>query len=120
MSQFTTPFIGELIGDNKWKLVEPFEYHVGSYPSEEIITVPEGFVTDFASVPRVFWHLISPIDKHGKAAVIHDYLYRHKYQDDRKRCDDIFKEAMEVLHVSAWKIFCIYWAVRIFGQFKWS
>jgi hypothetical protein len=46
MSQFTTPFVGELVGRNLWKVVTPFEYHVGRYPSEEVIVVPVGFVTN--------------------------------------------------------------------------
>lgn len=118
MSQFTKPFVGMLVGKNKWAVFIGFDYHVGSYPSDEIIHVPEGFVTNFASVPRIFWPLIGPIDEHGKAAVIHDYCYSQGAYSKR-RSDDIFLEAMEVLNVSKWKRFCIYWAVRLFGWFAW-
>jgi hypothetical protein len=75
MSSFTTPFIGELIGKYTFKVYSPFEYHVGKYPSNEIIKVPVGFVTDFASIPRAFWSILPPIDNYAKAAVIHDWLY---------------------------------------------
>ena len=118
MSSFTTPFVGELIGPNLWKVKEPFEYHVGQYPSDEIIKVPVGFVTNFASVPRIFWVIISPVDDHGKAAVTHDYCYSMHYHS-RKRSDEIFKEALEVLGVKKWKVFCMYWAVRLFGSPNW-
>ena len=95
-----------------------FDYHVGTYPSNEIIHVPAGFVTNFASVPRIFWPIISPIDDHGKAAVIHDYCYdRGLYS--KKRCDDIFKEALNVLNVKPWRVFCIYWSVRLFAWPAW-
>lgn len=97
MSQFTKPFIGKLIGKNLWVVMSPFEYHIGEYPSDEIIRVHVGFVTNFASVPRIFWPLISPIDGHGKVAVIHDYCYDKNY-DTRKRCDDIFREGLNVLN----------------------
>ena len=120
MSQFTTPLIVELIGENLWRLYEPFEYHVGTYPSTHIIKVPKGFITDFASVPRVFWSIIGSVDKHGKAAVIHDYLYGMNYMDDRKFCDDVFKEAMGVLKVDSWKIDVMYKAVRVFSNSVWE
>lgn len=118
MSQFTTPFIGELIGKNKWSNYEPFEYHVGSYPSEEVISIPIGFETDFASIPRFLWPIISPIDDHGKAAVVHDYLY-FKGIYTRKRSDLIYKEALEVLNVNQGKIYIMYYLVRVFGWLPW-
>jgi hypothetical protein len=118
MSKFTSNFKGELIGKNLWKNLETFEYHVGEYPSEEIITVPEGFITDFASVPRIFWLVISPVDKHGKAAVIHDYCYYYTPYS-RKVADLIFSEALKVLHVKPWKVFCMYHGVRIGAGYAW-
>jgi len=119
MSEFTTNFKGELIGKNLWKNLERFEYHVGSFPSQEIIIVPSGFITDFASVPRIFWAVISPIDTHAKAAVIHDYCY-YMALYSRKRCDEIFLEALNVLNVPEWKAHCMYRAVRIGGWRAWS
>ncbi len=118
MSQFTSNFKGELIGKNRWRNLEQFEYHVNEYPSEEIITVPEGFETDFASVPRIFWVFISPIDTHAKAAVIHDYCYYYGMYN-RKRSDDIFLEGLKVLDVPKWKVWCIYNAVRIGSWYAW-
>ena len=118
MSQFTTPFVGELIGRNLWSVKESFEYHVGEYPSKEIIKVPIGFRTDFASIPRIFWMIISPIDKHGKAAVIHDYCYSEGLYS-RKKCDRIFLEAMTVLKVNKIKRLIMYYNVRIFGYYAW-
>jgi hypothetical protein len=119
MSQFTTPFIGELVGKNLWKVREPFEYHVGSYPSEEIIKVPVGFRTDFASVPRIFWPIISPVDEHGKAAALHDFMYAEGLYSNRKRCDEIFLEALEVLGVNKWKRNIMYFMVRTFSFYSW-
>jgi len=119
LSQFTTNFKGELIGKNLWKNLEQFEYHVGSYPSKEVIVVPVDFITDFASVPRIFWAIISPIDKHAKAAVIHDYLYEVGCYT-RKRSDEIFLEALNVLEVKPWKRHCLFYAVRLFSWYRWN
>lgn len=118
MSKFTTPCKVEVVGKNLFRLIEPLEYHVGCYPSEEIIIVPVGFLTDFASVPRVFWPIISPIDKHANAAVIHDFMYQTNYAK-KARCEEIFREAMQVLEVPNWKEFCIYWSVYAFGWKAW-
>lgn len=118
MSQFTTPFVGELMGKNRWRVKEAFEYHVGTYPSNEIINVPIGFVTDFASVPRIFWSIISPVDEHGKAAVVHDYCYSTGIYD-KKRTDEIFLEAMKVLGVNKVKRNVMYLCVRTVGMYMW-
>ena len=118
MSQFTSNFKGELIDKNKWRNLETFEYY-RTEDEDEIITVPEGFVTDFASVPRMFWAIISPIDKHAKAAVIHDYCY-HQALYSRKVSDLIFLEGLEVLGVKPWKQWCMYKAVRIGGWRAWQ
>jgi len=119
MSQYTSNFKGELIGKNKWRNLESFEYHVGKYPSDEIITVPKGFITDFASVPRIFWPIISPIDSHGKAAVVHDYCYRYAVYD-RKKSDEIFEEGLRVLKVSSWKVWCMRKSVILCGWYGWK
>ncbi len=119
MSQFTTNFRGELIGKNLWRNLEPFEYHVNTYPSSEIITVPVGFDTDFGSIPRLFWPLISPIDRHAKATVIHDFCYRFGIYS-RKKSDKIFKEALYVLKIKPWKIWILYIFPRIFGWHRWN
>ena len=40
------------------------------------ITVPAGYITDLASVPRAAWAFISPFDV-ARSAVIHDMLYEY-------------------------------------------
>lgn len=119
MSQFTTDLIVSPINDTEWKLIKGFEYHIGQYPSNDIIIVPPGFITNFASVPRIFWSIIPPYGKYGKASVIHDYCYKTACYN-RKRCDDIFYEGMKVLNVLPWKRFVMYWCVRIFAYYSWQ
>ena len=118
MSQFTTPFRAELVGNNLWSTIQPFEYHIGELSSDEVIYVPIGFVTNFASVPRIFWPIISPIDEHGKAAVVHDYCY-YKGHYTKKISDMIFREGLRVLGVKPWKVWCMYNAVKWFGWISW-
>lgn len=80
----------------------------------EVITVPENFATDLASVPKVLWGVMPPFGNHTKAAVLHDYLYGQGVRP-RKQCDEIFLEAMESLGVSKTRRYVMYWAVRAFG-----
>lgn len=83
------------------------------------ITVPIGFVTDFASVPRVFWSLLPPDGLYTYAAIIHDYLYWEQ-SIDRSEADQVFQFAMEDFKVPAPTIWAIYQAVRAGGYAAWS
>lgn len=51
-----------------------------------IVTIPEGFVWDLSSVPRVFWALFPPDGGFEFAAFLHDYLYITKIMS-RERAD---------------------------------
>lgn len=139
MSEFTTPLLVSPLPDGRrWMIMREFRYYIGHEGSADVIVVPVGFVTDFASVPRPFWAIIPRWGKHGNAAVIHDYLYQFlswmleqpKYaplfghlkcarEDPRKFADDVFLEAMVVLNVRKSTRLVMYWAVRLFGWFAW-
>lgn len=65
------------------------------------ITVPAGYRTDFASVPRFFHRVVSPVGRHGKAAIVHDWLCDESPKTtDYRDAANIFDEAMEALGVS--------------------
>ncbi len=119
MSSFTSPLVLEFVDVNEWFVKEQFEYHVGSYPSDEVIVVPKYFETDLASIPRIFWGILPPHGKYGKAAVVHDYCYRTACYNKR-RSDEIFLEGMKVLKVPKWKRTVIYYAVLWFGHKAWN
>lgn len=114
MSSFTSPLEFELVGRRLYCLTRSFEYHVGALNSGIVISVPAGFVTDLASVPRLFWSVFPPDGDYAKAAVIHDYLYASG-QYSRLWADEIFNEAMGVLGVNPVTRWLIYKAVRLFG-----
>ena len=119
MSSFLTPLVVSPLPDGRrWKLVFQFGYDVGYKGSDDRISVPVGFVTDFASTPPPIWWLIPPWGKYGKAAVVHDYLYMVKTRT-RKQADVIFREAMVVLGVPEWQVVVMYYSVRLFGWPAW-
>jgi hypothetical protein len=82
------------------------------------IDVPEGFITDFASVPRAFWRIVPPFGVYIPAAVAHDYLYSTG-EAPRKVADMVFVLVMERLGVPRWKRWLMYRAVRMFGVAPW-
>lgn len=119
MSSFTTPLKLEYLDGRKWKVLEEFDYWIGEEVTGELVVVPAGFITDFASIPRVFWRILPPTDTYGKAALVHDQLYKTGVKT-RAESDKIFLEAMEVLGVPAWKRYSMYWALRAFGWVAWN
>jgi len=119
MSSFTSPLIVTPVDAKYWKLVEQFTYHIGDRDSKEVIVVPVGFVTDFASIPQLFWSIIPPWGQYGKAAVVHDFLYKSQILT-KKQSDSVFLEGMEILGVSKIKRTIIYKAVDIFGFIAWN
>lgn len=115
MSSFTTPADLRMLDNYRWQLLAAFEYHVGSYPSDTVIRVPAGAVTDLASVPRLLWAIFPPHGRWAKAAIIHDYLYARAI-GSKASADRTFLEAMTVLGVSHFTRTLMYWAVRWFGR----
>jgi hypothetical protein len=85
----------------------------------QAVTVPKGFVTDFASIPRVFWSVLRPDGEYAYAAVVHDYLYWTQTRV-REEADDVLKMAMEDFEVGTAKIKIIYGAVHLAGTTAWN
>jgi hypothetical protein len=81
------------------------------------VSVPRGFVTDFASVPRLFWPIFPPSGKWNRAAVVHDYLCTTK-TCSRFMADAVFREAMRELGVPRWRRVLMYYAVRAYSIMK--
>lgn len=78
--------------------------------------VPEGYVFDGASIPRVFWRVIGgPLDgPYRDASVVHDYLCDHP-QVPWRVAHLIFWEAMRARGVRPLKAWLMWAAVRLFG-----
>lgn len=115
LSQLDCILVDEKSGT--WVLDSPLIYH-----SEIIggkITVPEGFSTDFASVPRVPVVYVLYANRGRKPAVVHDYLYRLG-KATRAICDAVFREAL----IADGESFPVAWAmwagVRIGGFFAYK
>ena len=91
------------------------------YP--ELITVPLGFVTDFASIPRMAWTLVPKDGRHTIPSILHDWLYWE--QDDipsmtRDLADAIYNESMKIVGVKSTYRTVIYNTVKHFGGRAWN
>lgn len=115
-----SPFKIQKFPDNMYAVIQPLDWQPNvDQTALQPVTVPYGFVTDFASIPRIFWSLLSPDDDYAYAAVIHDYLYWNQAQS-KHDADLILKHAMQDLDVSPTKTFLIFTAVDKFGQSAWD
>jgi hypothetical protein len=121
MSAFTENLIVSPLPDGRtWILRSKFSYDVGTEGSGETINVPAGFITDFASVPRIFWWIYPQWGKYGNAAVIHDFLYWEQSKYKKDEADKIFMEGMTVLGVGKVTAKILYLAVKYFGKWAWN
>ncbi len=101
------------------------------------VVVPEGFDHDFASVPRILWALIAPLDL-GLGSIFHDWLYRNGGRVPTLRwdaraggwetvhepwtrvlADELFARIMREQGVPRWRRRCAYLAVRVAGFGYW-
>lgn len=107
------------VASYEYELIEDFvvRYHVDGHVYLEF-TVPKGFVTDFATVPRLFWRLIPKQGDYNRAAVLHDFLYTEK-TCSRFLADALFRDVMHEIGVPMWRRVAMFWAVRMFGWTGW-
>ena len=74
MSSFTKPLCVKVLDNGKhYEVLEDFTYYRTSN-KQHIFKVEKGFITDFASIPRIFWSIYPPFGRYTKSAVLHDRL----------------------------------------------
>src|ERR1035438_5360681 len=110
MSKFSDKLVVEPMGDGiHWTVFKSFSYQ--SDILDSVIIIPEGFSTDGASIPRLFWNIFIPTGPYFQAAVIHDYLYGHQIFT-RYQSDNSLLEGMWVLRCKFWQ-YCIIYTMEI-------
>ncbi|MCR6593631.1 DUF1353 domain-containing protein [Campylobacter insulaenigrae] len=84
------------------------------------ITIPKGFTSNGANIPRIFWSIFPPNSpEYLSAVVVHDYLcQKSNSRDDYKIADLALKEAMQELGCSRFKTFVFYHACNGFHIVK--
>lgn len=115
------PEASKILGsEHRW--IDPgFIYYLDA-DNDEYVAVESGYLSDGASVPKLFQWLIHPWGKHGQCAVLHDKLCEtwktSKRTLTRKQVDEIFFESMGVAGVNVFRRMAIELAVT--GYRLWS
>jgi hypothetical protein len=96
---------------------------------DRTITLPKGFVTDFASTPRFIWSDLPPLGAYDPAVAVHDggYQFLNKFIVDgpnfecQKDVDLTLFDICDRLPKVSW---CdkeqLYWGVRSGGESNWN
>jgi hypothetical protein len=116
MSKFITELQTRLLNDDTvWVLDKILVYDSDLLKCR--IIVPEGFQTDFASVPKVPIAYMFFGNRAHREAVIHDYLYRTNSIPvaTRAQADGVFYEAMKLRGKSFFVRWCMWGGVRLGG-----
>ncbi|GAB1388984.1 MAG: hypothetical protein AMXMBFR78_33920 [Rubrivivax sp.] len=124
MSSFTDPLAVVQEG-GRWRTLRDIHYWTHCSSDDDSVplpvrcttvhVVPAGFLTDFASIPRVLWSLIGhPAGRYAQAAVLHDWLLEQPAVP-RAEADRVFLEAMAVLGVPRLQRWLMWAAVRAWG-----
>ena len=100
-----------------WVLVEDFHVLVDGM----MFTVPAGFKTDGASIPRFLWRLCGhPLEtRRFPIAVLHDWLYEVDQGLTRQQVDEIYRDGLVSLGYGKWTANTEYYAIRLFGGSRW-
>jgi hypothetical protein len=79
-------------------------------------TIPKGFKTDLASIPRFAWPIMSPAHSSLiRPAIVHDWFYRAYCEFDRKSTDLVFYHMLRNDGVGFIRARFMYYAVRMWG-----
>jgi hypothetical protein len=83
------------IGDGNWRVTHAFTVKaIEDSGTEHVITVPVGFETDLASVPRLPLIYMALGGKGPKSSVVHDWLYAQ--QAGKWFADDVFRALLRI------------------------
>jgi hypothetical protein len=105
--------------DAYWYLTRAIQWSPSQEQILPRISVPVGFVTDFASIPRGLWIALPRDGDYVWAAVVHDYLYWTQ-TTSRDVADDVLNAAMMDFHIPAAERVAIYQGVHLGGGSAWE
>ena len=100
-----------------WKLTKEIKWYSKRY--NIIVRVPEGFMFDGCSIPRLLRNIIPVTGKKLVAGAIHDYLYRTA-QLTREQADWCLFDALNENEVSNKVSNIMYYSVKKFGKRSWN
>jgi len=119
----------------RWTLTAHWTYRLND---GTLIFIPAGFDFDGASIPRIFWGVLSPVGLLLIPGLIHDYGYRYnqlwqltdqgqvkRYPDEEKKADKafwdtLFRDVAKEVN-GFWLINVVAWlGVKLGGRGTWA
>lgn len=115
------PLLVPFADQDYWALRKPIGWIPDATDGPDVIRVdvPEGFVTDLASIPRYLWPIMAKTGRYGNAAIYHDWLYTEQ-PCDRATADRVFDRALVEMGVDDSTRKIMWAAVRVFGGAGWK
>jgi hypothetical protein len=106
---------------NKYFLLEAVNFKLSN---GVVVVIPEGYIWDLASVPRLFWAIIPPDSDAEVAFLIHDYLYENRLFGRKFADQEMLKWSKATNSTNKWSLSNIdnyvrYYVVRWFGLRVW-
>ena len=85
------------------------------------VEVPDRFVTDGPSIPRLFRSVIPVRGRQWEASLVHDHLYWNRPKGwSRRLVDRVFLEGLRASGVHPVRAYLMWVGVRIGGHFLWG
>lgn len=79
-------------------------------------TVPKDFISDGATVPRIFWPIFPPVNRYLIPSIIHDYKLRSG--DGWTESNITFKSALEAVGISHLVIDIFMLSVKVYAIYR--
>lgn len=113
---FVTDLVVQEMSTHRWRVRADLNYQ----GNQDLLTVPDDFVTDFASVPKLLRWFVPKYGKYNKATVLHDFLCKEASAGrfDRAAADGIFRRSMRELGVGYLRRRLMWVGVRLGGKLK--
>jgi len=123
----------------RWEVME--DWYSNCLGAHFTYIIPAGFIFDGASIPRLFWNILSPSGYLFLAGLIHDFVYKYRFLYTfttvenlnggetkvirewytQKQADKKFEELADRICMGAHFFTRIsYIALRGFGSFAWN
>lgn len=101
--------------DGKYEVVENIEYYNG-------LVVPKSFITDLASIPKLFQGVVGVPEDFDEESILHDFLYSkyNNYGINRDTADKIFRQSLVLNEVNPIVANLMYLAVKVGGELHWQ
>ena len=101
-----------------WKIKKPITIVLST---NDIITIPEGYVYDMATVPKWLWSFVRPFNDGLFGILVHDYLYVNQdvHTLNRKQVDDEYLFWNNITNSNKVDNYLRWVFVRLFGWVWW-